>query len=364
MLYQEQGETIRVIAYASRSLTTAEKNYHLHAGKLEFLALKWAVTDHFRDYLYYAPEFTVVTDNNPLTYVLTSARLNATGLRWIGELADFNFTIRYRPGRLNGDADALSRMPMNIDEYIKTCSEEVNQDVFQATVCAAKVQDHFPIMLPYSPEVIEAEITLNQTTVNLKTAQNDDADINRIITFKLANTYLSPVERKQESSTVQQLLREWNKLQIGTDGILYRLSGMIRQVILPIRLRQQVYHELHAEMGHLGIERVIDLTREGFFWPHMKWDITHYVTKVCPCLKNKKPSRNPREPLHPIVTTAPFQMVAIDYLHLETSVGGYQYILVVMDHFTRYATRDKSAKTAADKVYNDGANALSHLNRL
>ena len=57
-------------------------------------------------------------------------------------------------------------------------------------------------------------------------------------------------------------------------------------------------------------------------------------------------------------------MVAIGYLHLETSVGGYQYILVVMDHFTRYATRDKSAKTAADKVYNDGANALSHLNRL
>ena len=80
VLYQEQGETIRVIAYASRSLTTAEKNYHLHAGKLEFLALKWAVTDHFHDYLYYAPEFTVVTDNNPLTYVLTSARLNATGL--------------------------------------------------------------------------------------------------------------------------------------------------------------------------------------------------------------------------------------------------------------------------------------------
>ena len=80
VLYQEQGETIRVIAYASRSLMTAEKTYHLHAGKLEFLALKWAVTDHFHDYLYYAPEFTVVTDNNPLTYVLTSARLNATGL--------------------------------------------------------------------------------------------------------------------------------------------------------------------------------------------------------------------------------------------------------------------------------------------
>jgi hypothetical protein len=49
VLYQEQEETMRVIAYASRSLTNAEKNYHLHAGKLEFLALKWAISDHFRD---------------------------------------------------------------------------------------------------------------------------------------------------------------------------------------------------------------------------------------------------------------------------------------------------------------------------
>jgi len=73
---------MRVIAYASRALSPAERNYHLHAGKLEFLALKWAVTDHFRDYLYYSPKFTVFTDNNPLKCILTSAKLNATGLRW------------------------------------------------------------------------------------------------------------------------------------------------------------------------------------------------------------------------------------------------------------------------------------------
>ena len=101
VLYQGQEEAIRVTAYASRSLRNAEKNYHLHGGKLEFLVLKWAITDQFRDYLYYAPEFTVFTDNNPLTYVFTTARLNASGLRLIGELADFNFNIRYRSGKLN-----------------------------------------------------------------------------------------------------------------------------------------------------------------------------------------------------------------------------------------------------------------------
>lgn len=105
VLYQYQNHILRVVAYGSRSLTPAEKNYHLHSGKLEFLALKWAICDQF---LYYAPSFKVYTDNNPLTYVLSSAKLNATGLRWVGELADFNFTIHYRPGKANIDADTLS----------------------------------------------------------------------------------------------------------------------------------------------------------------------------------------------------------------------------------------------------------------
>jgi hypothetical protein len=100
-------------------LTPAERNYHHHSGKLEFLALKWAVCDHFLDYLYYASEFTVYTDNNPLTYILSSAKLNATGLSWLGELADFNFTIKYLPGKVNTDADALSRLLPNVDSYME-----------------------------------------------------------------------------------------------------------------------------------------------------------------------------------------------------------------------------------------------------
>lgn len=107
VLYQKQAGTICVIAYGSRSLSPAEKNYHLHSGKLEFLALKMAICDLFHDYLYYAPSFTVYTDNNPLTYVLSSAKLNVTGLRWTGELADFNFIIWNWPGRINVDADTV-----------------------------------------------------------------------------------------------------------------------------------------------------------------------------------------------------------------------------------------------------------------
>ena len=111
----------------------------MHSGKLEFLALKWSVTEQFRDYLYYAPEFVVYTDNNPLTYVLTSAKLNATGLRWVGELADFNFEIRYRPGKLNVDADSLSRLPSDFKTYMDSCTEKVTPESLHASISAAQV---------------------------------------------------------------------------------------------------------------------------------------------------------------------------------------------------------------------------------
>ncbi|KAL6483733.1 hypothetical protein MHYP_G00086050 [Metynnis hypsauchen] len=132
VLYQRQGGKLRVIGYGSRTLTQAERNYHLHSGKLEFLALKWAICEKFRDYLFYAPHFTVYTDNNPLTYVMSTAKLNAVGHRWVGELADFCFDVKYRPGRANIDADTLSRIPFNIDKYIQECTKELSQDVVQA----------------------------------------------------------------------------------------------------------------------------------------------------------------------------------------------------------------------------------------
>lgn len=61
------------------------------------MALKWSITEKFNDYLY-GNEFTVVTDNNPLTYALTKAKLDATGHRWLSALASFDFNIIYRLG--------------------------------------------------------------------------------------------------------------------------------------------------------------------------------------------------------------------------------------------------------------------------
>ena len=93
------------IAFGSHPLTPAEKNYH--RSKLEFLTLNWSMTEHFKEYLAYAP-FVVQTDNNPLTYVLTMPNLDATGHRWVGTLASFQFELEYQKGTDNGAADVLS----------------------------------------------------------------------------------------------------------------------------------------------------------------------------------------------------------------------------------------------------------------
>ena len=109
---QEDGK-LHPVAYASRALKKGEKNYH--SSKLEFLALKWAVTEQFKEYLYYKP-FTMRTDNNPLMYILTTPNLDACGHRWVSSLARYTFKIEYLKGTDNKVADVLSRIETHLDD--------------------------------------------------------------------------------------------------------------------------------------------------------------------------------------------------------------------------------------------------------
>ena len=101
------------VAFGSRILMPSKQNYH--SSKLEFLALKWSVTEHFKEYLAYAP-FTVCMNNNPLTYMLTTPNLDVTGHCWVRVLASYEFTLKYQKGSDNATADALSRVPVRHDK--------------------------------------------------------------------------------------------------------------------------------------------------------------------------------------------------------------------------------------------------------
>ena len=113
VLSQKQADGwYHLIAYASRVMNKTEQRYH--SNKQEFLALKWAVTEQFHEYL--SPyeknrnEFVVHTDNNPLTYIFSSANLDAAGQRWVARLTSYNFSLEYQKGKDNTVADFLSQM--------------------------------------------------------------------------------------------------------------------------------------------------------------------------------------------------------------------------------------------------------------
>ena len=108
VLSQKQSDRqYHPVAFTSHALHGGEKNYHL--SKLEFLALKWAIMEQFREYLQYS-QFTIRTDNNPLTYILMTPNLDAIRHPWVATLAGFDMNIRYLRGTDNRVADALSRV--------------------------------------------------------------------------------------------------------------------------------------------------------------------------------------------------------------------------------------------------------------
>ena len=119
--------TVRVIAYASRSLRPGEKSMKDYSSaKIELLALKWLVCEKFKDYLL-GSKFTVYTDNNPLVYVKTS-KLGAAQIRWLSELALYDFDIIYRTGKSNLVADALSRRPESPTDNRNNREEDSDED--------------------------------------------------------------------------------------------------------------------------------------------------------------------------------------------------------------------------------------------
>ena len=129
--------------------------------------------------------------------------------------------------------------------------------------------------------------------------------------------------------------------------------------MLPLVYRNLVLNHLHDEMGHCSAGKVLNLLRPRFFWSSMVEDVEEHVNEKCFCVVQRKPNMQIRSEMEVVETTAPFELVSLDFLHLEKSSGGCEYILVLVDHFTRfavcYATKNKTARTAAKCLFDDFA---------
>ena len=135
VLSQEQDDgRYHPVAYASHGLKGGKLKYH--SSKLEFLALKWAMTEQFREYLQYQP-FLVRTDNNLLTYVLTMPNLDAIRHRWVAAMAGYNFEIQYIRGSDNKVADALSRIGgcLDKDDIKELLDQSTIKELLSHAVC-------------------------------------------------------------------------------------------------------------------------------------------------------------------------------------------------------------------------------------
>ena len=143
---------------------------------MEFLALKSSITERFHEYLY-GGHFEVYTDNNPLTYILTSAKLDATGQRWVVSLANYNFKIFYKSGKLNVEADALLHIPW----------EGIQMENVEPLIVKTMLQSKIESEINFPEECFLERVLLKSMTVDtmLKLTQKDwvkeqmdDVDIN------------------------------------------------------------------------------------------------------------------------------------------------------------------------------------------
>ena len=284
------------IAFGSHSLTLVEKNYN--SSKLEFLALKWSVTEHFKEYLTYAP-FVVWTDNNPLMYVLTTPNLDAMGHRWVGTLASYHFELQYKKGAHNGAADALSWLPINHSwQTVQSLLEGAiggASNRGEAEVNEGLLEEHEH--LSREARVWAAKLELMHI-VDWEQAQEMDVALAACCKWLHLRKGMLPsrwdtllkecLEVEAETEQGKMFFRIRNSLVLNK-GLMYvnttpkgKTEGVLAFVI-PVAQRRMVLNGVHRDAGHQGKQRTLALAQERFWWPMMAEDCRAIVRGCLRC---------------------------------------------------------------------------------
>ena len=379
------------IAYGSTVLKGSQQNYH--SGKLEFFALYWAVTKQFKEYLYHCP-FTVRTDNNPLTYINSTAKLDATGHRWVTELANYKFNLEYVKGAENVVADCLSRNVTKISH--KGVIDTFNYARKSGANERLDLHNPFLVQLRQTIEkeeeirAMKARPKLSIEVDDWEKAQAEDPYINAFIKWEKSNKdrsladvmgpdLASTAEGKEYLQRKKNFKLENNLLYHNTvvkvfQGDHQYLEDINKSLtfVVPKEYRSMAIKGCHDDMGHQGRDRTLSLLKERFWWPRMISDMKEKLQDCQRCRIAQ--GRIKKEPLHPIIATEPLELVHVDYTSIEDEAvdlkkqPSAKNVLVIQDHFTKFLiirkTEDQTAATTAMYLWQDFFSILGPPKRL
>ena len=369
LLQEDDYDNVHVISYVSCTLKPYEKSMQNYSSaKLELLALKWSVCEKFRDYLI-GSKFTVLTDNNPLTYVRTS-RLGTSQIRWLSDLTLFDFDIKYSAGKTNQVADVLSQRPANPNSTSESSDDEEEWEAISYEMVCQILDYHLestkiPCQIKHKVQVSTADVSEANSSVGIKSSSVVDAQLNEVKLFhsippskmaelekrcsQLSVVYkyvangkkpkLSVINRIR-SRPIRCLLFQFDRLSL-IWGVLHRRTFMdndeIQQLVLPISLCDSVLQSLHDDNGHQGVQRVIELLRSKVYWASMFADTDCWLAQCEQCHIAKGDYTEPKTQQGTLTANQPLELLCIDFTKADPSKGGKENILILTDAFSNSA---------------------------
>ena len=324
VLAQKQPDgTVHPIAYASRSLRPAERNYGI--SELETLGLVWAVK-HFRPYILGYP-CTVYTDRAACLSLLSSHNPSTKLARWALTIQEMNLTIKHRSGKKNANADALSRNPTDKETTVLSVTTEHLKDLCENTL-PPEAQRQFD---------------------DIKQEQRSDPDLLPMI------EYLESGKLPAEEQTSRKIVTESPKFEL-IDGVLYfeyPSSPHHWCIVVPNHLRQMLLEEAHPGQfaGHFAEKKIYDRLRRYYWWKGIRSDVRRHCRGCLTCATRKGGRKPTRPPLHPIPVGGPFHRLGVDVLQLPLTRNGNRYVVVFADYLTKwieaFPVPDQTAETIA-----------------